>query len=267
MEHSRPPYDRPGVDARQTDGKWTRILKRVLVILLIVLLAGAVGFTAWAYTPLGPLPEAIVALQSDATVQVTSEPWLTFSPEGQQPVTGFIIYPGGRVDARSYAPVARAIAAEGYLAVIVPVPFNLAVFKPAAAEAVIAAHEEVQRWAIGGHSLGGAMAADFVRTHPDAVQGLVLWAAYPAGEGLAERQVPVTSIYGTQDGVATSEEIAASRLMLPSETQFVPIEGGNHAQMGWYGPQGGDGVASISREAQQAQMVAATVALLAELGR
>ena len=50
---------------------------------------------------------------------------------------------------------------------------------------------------------------------------------------------------------------------MPADTQFVPIEGGNHAQMGWYGPQGDDGVASISREAQQAQVVDATVALLA----
>ena len=267
MEQSRQPYDQPGKDARQTGGKWTRVLKRVLVILLIILLAGTVGFTVWAYTPLGPLPEAIAALQSDAAVQVTTEPWLTFAPTGQQPTTGFIIYPGGRVDARSYAPVARAIAAEGYLAVIVPVPFNLAVFKPAAAEAVIAAHEDIQQWAIGGHSLGGAMAADFAYTHPDVVDGLVLWAAYPAGKSLADRRLPVTSIYGTQDGVATIAEITASRRMLPAGTQFVPIEGGNHAQMGWNGPQGGDGVASISREAQQAQMVAATVALLAELGR
>ena len=103
------------------------------------------------------------------------------------------------MDARSYAPAARAIAAQGYLVVIVPMPFNLAVFKPAAAEAVIAAHPEIEHWAIGGHSLGGAMAANYVYTHPDAVQGLVLWAAYPAGNNsLADRQLAVVSIYGTQ---------------------------------------------------------------------
>jgi len=134
------------------------IVKRVLLILLVVLLLAFAGFTAWAYTPLGPLPEAVAALQPDAAVQVTTSPWLTFTPASSQPTTGFIFYPGGRVDARSYAPVARAIAERGYLVVITPVPFNLAVFKPAAADAVIAAHPEIQRWAIGGHSLGGAMA-------------------------------------------------------------------------------------------------------------
>jgi pimeloyl-ACP methyl ester carboxylesterase len=245
-----------------------RIVKRVLLILLVVLLLAAAGFAAWAYTPLGPLPEAIAALRSDAEVQVTTEPWLTFTPTDAQPTTGFIIYPGGRVDARSYAPFARAIAARGYLVVIAPMPFNLAVFKPAAADAVIAAHPEIEHWAIGGHSLGGAMAANFIYTHPDAIEGLALWAAYPAGgNSLADRPVAVASIYGTRDGLATQADVDASRPLLPADTRFVPIEGGNHAQMGWYGPQGGDGTASISREAQQAEVVDATAALLEGLNR
>ena len=168
-----------------------RILKWALLILLAVILLVLAGFTIWAYTPLGPMPEAIAALQSDAQVQVETSPWLTFTPVGTQPTTGFIFYPGGRVDPRSYAPSARALAEQGYLVTIAPMPFNLAVFKPAAADAVIAAHPEITHWVIGGHSLGGAMAANYVYTHPDAVQGLALWAGYPAGNNsLADRQLP-----------------------------------------------------------------------------
>ena len=149
---------------------------------------------------------------------------------------------------------------------ITPVPFNLAVFKPAAAEAVIAAHPEIGRWAVGGHSLGGAMAANFVYTQPDAAEGLVLWAAYPANNNsLADRSVAMASIYGTNDGLTTRGKVDASRPLLPAETLFIPIEGGNHAQMGWYGPQGGDNPAIISREAQQAHVVEATLELLARL--
>ena len=48
------------------------------------------------------------------------------------------------------------------------------------AQEVIAAYPEIQHWAVGGHSLGGAMAARFVYQHPGAIQGLALWAAYPA---------------------------------------------------------------------------------------
>lgn len=242
------------------------IIKRVLLGLLILLLLAVAGFTAWAYTPLGPMPEALAALQSDPTVQVTTSPWLTFVPTGSQATTGFIIYPGGRVHPRAYAPVARAIAEQGYLAVIVPMPFNLAVTNAAAADKVIAAHPEIAHWAIGGHSLGGAMAANYVYTHPDAVQGLVLWAAYPAGNNsLADRALPVVSVYASADGLATGEKIAASRALLPPGTRFVLIEGGNHAGFGWYGPQSGDGQATISRAEQQAQVVGETVALLAEL--
>ncbi|MGC8782687.1 MAG: alpha/beta hydrolase [Anaerolineae bacterium] len=243
-----------------------RILKRILLALLIVLLLAVGGFTAWAYTPLGPMPEAIAALQSDAAVQVTTSPWLTFAPQGGRPTTGLIFYPGGRVDARSYAPAARAIAARGYLVVIVPMPFNLAVTNPGAAAAVIQAHPEIRHWAIGGHSLGGAMAANFVYTHPTAVEGLVLWAAYPAGNNsLADRRLAVVSIYGTRDGLASQFEVGASRSLLPPATRYVAIEGGNHAQMGWYGPQPGDGEATLARSEQQAQVVAATVELLASL--
>ena len=46
---------------------------------------------------------------------------------------------------------------------------------------------------------------------------------------------------------------------------FVEIEGGNHAQFGYYGIQSGDNVATISREEQQAQMNAAVLALLAQI--
>ena len=46
---------------------------------------------------------------------------------------------------------------------------------------------------------------------------------------------------------------------------FVPIEGGDHAQFGWYGPQSGDNPATISREEQQAQIVQATVDFLGSL--
>jgi dienelactone hydrolase len=185
-----------------------------------------------------------------------------------EPSAGLILYPGGRVDLRSYAPTAREIAAQGYLVVVVPMPLNLAFFAPDRAAEVIAAFPEVDRWAIGGHSLGGAMAARFAHRYPSTVHGLVLWASYPAAsDDLSARgDLAVASIYGTLDGLATEDEIAASRPLLPPDTRWVAIEGGNHAQFGWYGPQRGDNPATISREAQQQETIAGTLALLAALG-
>jgi hypothetical protein len=241
-------------------------LKKLWWLLIVVPALAAAGFVVWAERTPPPMPEALSALESDGSVQVTTERWLVFSPVSQEPRTGLILYPGGRVDPHSYAPTARAIAAGGYLVVIVPMPLNLAILASGAAADVIAAFPDVSNWAIGGHSLGGAMAARFAFGHADQVQGLVLWAAYPdSSNDLSDRTLPVTSIYGTLDGLATTEKIEASRALLPRTTEWVAIEGGNHAQFGWYGPQSGDNPATISREEQQERVAEATMRLLQSL--
>lgn len=239
---------------------------RIVLIFLAILILASIGFVIWGSTPAQPMPQALAALQPDAQVTVSTTPWLTFSPASKQPDTGFIIYPGGRVDYRAYAPAARLIAARGYLVVIVPMPLNLAVFNPGAASAVITANPQITRWAVGGHSLGGAMAANFAKNHPGAVQGLVLWASYPAGsDDLSASALKVVSISGSLDGLSTVEKVNASRPLLPPSTTWVQIAGGNHAQFGWYGDQAGDNPASISRENQLEQMVNATIRLLESL--
>jgi hypothetical protein len=236
----------------------------LLLLLLFLPLLALVALVIWAAT--GPMPEALAALQSDDAVLVQTEPWLVFQPAGDVPATVLILYPGGRVDPRAYAPAARALAEEGHLVVIVPMPLDLAVFAPGRAAEVMAAFPGVQRWAVGGHSLGGAMAANYARANPEAVRGLVLWAAYPAAsDDLWGCQLPASSIFGTRDGLAKPDKIDASRPLLPAHTHWTAIEGGNHAQFGWYGPQSGDNQATISREEQQKQIVAATLQLLQQL--
>jgi dienelactone hydrolase len=241
---------------------WIRVLLAILSLLVLFVL----GFTVWGSTPAKPMPEALSALQSDSAVAVEVGKWLVFTPLVSMPTTGLIIYPGGRVDYRAYAPSAHQIAAQGILVVIVKMPLNLAVFNPTAAGEVITAYPEIQTWAVGGHSLGGSMAANFVHSHPAFVQGLILWASYPAqSDDLSGSRVKILSISGTLDGLSTPAKIEASRVLLPSETVWVPIEGGDHAQFGWYGPQAGDNPATITREDQQNQIVQATLDLLSDL--
>jgi len=60
------------------------------------------------------------------------------------PTGGVFNYPGGRVDPRSYAPAARALAEKGHLAVITPMPLNLDVLNIGAAADVIAAYPQVE---------------------------------------------------------------------------------------------------------------------------
>lgn len=237
--------------------------KSLLSAALALPAAAVMAFVIWAVVIPAPMPEALRALQPDEQIAVDTARWAVFNPAGHVPAAGLILYPGGRVDYRSYAPAARAIAAAGYLVVIVPMPLNLAVLAPNRALDVQAAFPQVKQWVIGGHSLGGAMAARFVAQHPEQVKGLVLWASYPPGSAdLSRSGLAMASIFATRDGLATPEKIAASRKLLPHATQWVKIEGGNHAQFGWYGDQSGDNAADISRAEQQARVVAATLALM-----
>ncbi len=239
--------------------RWYKLLLGILVVLVIVL----AGFVIWAETPPSPMLEAYNALKSDSLVKVSVDNWLVFAPVSSNVSTGFIIYPGGRVDFRSYAPLAHAIAAEGYFVVIPHMPLNLAVFGSGRASSVIQAYPDIEKWVIRGHSLGGSMAALYAYNHTDQIDGLVLWASYPANSNdLSNSTIVTISISASLDGHSTPEKIAASHPLLPQDTTWVQIEGGNHAQLGWYGDQPGDNPATISREEQQAQIVKSTLDLL-----
>jgi hypothetical protein len=237
--------------------------KKWLWLIIIFPLLMLAGFLIWAYTPLGPMPEALSALQSTSMVQVIDGRWLVFEPTTNHKNTGLIIYPGGRVDPRSYSPPAKQLSSSGYLVVIVPMPLNLAVFGAQRAGEVMNAFPDIENWVLAGHSLGGSMAARFTYQHQKDVHGLILWAAYPAeDDDLTDVEMISMSVFGTLDGLTTTQDIDRSRHLLPENVIWVPIEGGNHAQFGWYGDQPGDNPALISREEQQQMIIESTKNIL-----
>jgi hypothetical protein len=238
--------------------RWPRILLAVLGVTALLLAAGA----TWWLQPQPLLPEARAALASTPSVSFSeAHGWLEFQPAEGSATTGVIIYPGGKVEPAAYARSAQAIAEAGFLVVIVPMPLNLAVLGVDRASEVMAAYPHITDWAIGGHSLGGAMAAEYVARRPGELDALFLWAAYPATD--ISTAVPLAlSTYGTLDGGALSMTSDQVRGFLPGDTTWRPIEGGNHEQMGYYTGQPNDGVATISRAEQQAQVAAATVTML-----
>ena len=112
--------------------------RRWWLLFPLLLVLALVGFVAWATIIPAPMPEALEALRSYENVRVERGSWFAFWPANQEAAVGLIIYPGGRVDARAYAPAARALAKEGFLVVLVPMPFNLAVFAPERAARALA---------------------------------------------------------------------------------------------------------------------------------
>lgn len=164
----------------------------------------------------------------------------------EESTTGLIFYPGAKVEETAYAPLMDALAEDGLFCVVVKMPERLAVLHPNAAEEILEQYDGVEEWYLAGHSLGGAMAANYAAKHESALSGLILLAAYPTKE---LEELPVLSIYGSEDQVLNRKKYEKSIVLATVCTEYV-IEGGNHAGFGNYGAQKGDGEAEISQEEQ-----------------
>lgn len=245
---------------RLFSGKALGIVLGVLAVLTYI-------FISWAQNALPADSVALQALGSDELVTIQEESGLiTFTPADGVYDTGFVFYPGGRVDYRAYAPVLHQIAERGYFVALVPAPINLAFFNTNAANQVIELFPGIDRWFVGGHSLGGVTSASYAVDNLDRVEGLILWASYPAGDALKDTNIQAIAIYGSND-MEGDEQINLIDERLPASTQFVVIEGGNHAQFGSYGPQPGDRPATITYEEQWAQATDITVQFIESLSK
>ena len=242
-----------------------KTIQRVAVIAALMAAAALIGAFVFLATPATLMPEASAALRSSESVEFSEAGgWLTFTPLNAEPQAGVIFYPGGRVPPAAYAPAMRAIAEQGYLTVIVPMPLNLALLNVEGAAPVQAAYPAIKRWAIGGHSLGGVAAVEYAAKNPGAVQGLYLWASY-ANSNVSGQPLAALSVYGALENTRADYISAQAQSRLPAGAVFVAIAGGNHEQFGYYTGQPGDAVPQTAREVQQAQVVEATLALLAKL--
>ncbi len=163
--------------------------------------------------------------------------------------TGFIFYPGGKVEYTAYEPLMLSLARSDVFCVLVEMPHNLAVLDINAAEDIRVLYSDIRDWYIGGHSLGGSMAASHVSENIDKYRGLVLLGAYSTVD-LSESGLTVLSLYGSEDKVMNREKYEKYRENLPKSFYDVEIPGANHAYFGMYGEQSGDGEATMSREQQ-----------------
>ncbi|MCW1966812.1 MAG: alpha/beta hydrolase [Anaerolineae bacterium] len=237
--------------------KW---LKRIGLGLLGLLLVSAIGFYAW--TQFSRYPAKAQAKQIAQQSTPNPNGWLVFQP-AQPSTQGFVIYPGGLVDAQAYAPVAKALAERGIFTVIVPVPLELAITNIDAAKPVIDAYPNIRTWAVGGHSLGGASACMFVarQGNNQKLNALVLWGAY-CTDNVAATMPNVISIYGAQDNLVNKNSAEKLQFGLPANTRWVVIGGGNHAMFGDYGEQSGDGPLTLAPDEARRRIVDETASFI-----
>jgi pimeloyl-ACP methyl ester carboxylesterase len=240
------------------------------LIVLLVLAIGWLGLIGWLrpYTAVEP---AVAAMVSDSRVTVTETPTqIVLAPARDGSGTGVFFQPGALVDPRAYAAHLRPLAEAGHTVVVPKQPLGIAFLAMNAFDDARGQFPEVDGWVLGGHSLGGtvaAMEADAADSDAKApAVGLMLYASYPADDISGSLRIPVLSISGSRDGLATPDKIAASRDNLPSDAQFIQITGGSHAQFGSYGPQAGDNTPTISAADARTQISDASVQFVEGLG-
>ena len=192
--------------------------------------------------------KALSAAESTAQISVEiTDNMAIFRPENAE--AGFIFYPGGKVEYTAYAPLMHKLAENNIACIITKMPFNLAVLDTDAADKAYERIANIDNWYIGGHSLGGSMAAAFLDKTDIDFDGLVLLASYSTAD-LTDNGIDVLSLYGSKDGVLNMESYTKNFSNLPENTTELVIDGGNHAQFGSYGKQDGDGDAEITAEEQ-----------------
>ncbi|WP_017572540.1 alpha/beta hydrolase [Nocardiopsis halotolerans] len=233
-------------------GHAKRLLGITALVLALLLVLAVGGFAVWALNPHQAQPRALrEALDTPGVEVSTTDEAVVVTSTHTPPDTGIVFYPGGRVAPEAYTAPWAEIAADSAVRVVIPrMPLNLAVFDADRADRAIAEHDGgVDEWYVGGHSLGGAMAASHLgESTDDTVVGLVLWGSYATeGAGLAGREdLAVISVSGSRDGLSDPATIEENRAHLPSDALMYEVSGMNHAQFGAYGEQAGDNPAAIS---------------------
>ena len=240
--------------------KRNRKIALIVVSVLAVLVIACGAYLGDYYHADSAAIEAF-APAGEIEMTVLGDGTLVLEPETA--TAGLIFYPGGKVEHTAYLPLMKAVASEGVLCVLVEMPFRLAVLDVNAADGIRELYPQVDRWYLGGHSLGGSMAAAYAAKHPDAFAGLILLGAYSTAD-LTETGLDVLSIYGSEDRVMNREKYAEYKPNLPEAFTELVIDGGCHAYFGMYGPQDGDGSPEITVEEQITVTADAILALMDE---
>ncbi|KQQ04059.1 MULTISPECIES: alpha/beta hydrolase [unclassified Rathayibacter] len=243
-----------------------RPARLVLLIIGGLVAVAVLGFLTWSSIVMGPDEDALAGVRADAGVSVErTASAIVMTPTAAAASddlagVGLVFVPGAKVDAQSYEATLAPLVDEGASVVITRPILNLAFFDLRSLESFTDQAEGVDRWLVGGHSLGGVKACQWAED-PE-VAGLVLLGSYCAND-LSESDVAVLSLSGSEDGLSTLEKVDAARDQLPASADLVEIDGANHADFGWYGPQPGDGTASISHEEADRAITGALLPFLA----
>ncbi|CAH0260976.1 hypothetical protein SRABI96_03424 [Peribacillus sp. Bi96] len=226
----------------------------ISIIALMVIAFG--GFYIWSEQTYKPSDELYSFVGKGNITKDNG--FVTFQPTKSKK-EGIVLYPGAKVEPEAYSYYAKELAKDGYTVVIPDVRFNFALFDKNKAAKAKNEYPSVEKWYVGGHSLGGVAAAAYAYENPREVEGIIFLGSYPSDSNdFSKTKVPMLSLYAEYDGLSKVEKIEETKHLLSKEANMHKIAGGNHAQFGLYGKQKGDNEATISAKEQQEEMIVVT---------
>jgi hypothetical protein len=224
-------------------------VKKVLIVIgaglgLATLLGG--GLIAWALDAYRADPLAQARALNDSRVVISErDGFLVIRPSAAPSAIGLMFYPGLRIEPKAYLSKLVALSSKARVNIVIGRPrLNIAAFSIGQAEDMRKQLTGIERWYVGGHSLGGAAACYYASKHRDDLQGIVLFGTY-CGSDISKSRLGVLAIVADHDGIMAPETIEQHSAELPADAQIVRIPGMVHSQFGNYGPQSGDGQPSI----------------------
>lgn len=232
--------------------KKKRALKLFLVIILVIV-AICFGFMysrGWIHGEFKASGSAISIISEkhdNFTVERLENNNLAFVPNDAK--VGIILYPGGLVQHEAYTPLMKELADHGILCVMIDAKSGLPIMETSKADGIVEIYPQIEKWYIGGHSMGGLAAASYVSGHLDDFDGLILLAAY-SNNDLADSDLDVICIYGSNDGVMNRESYEAGKAKIPADFEEYVIEGGCHSFFADYGLKGEETSPAITVEEQ-----------------
>lgn len=195
------------------------------------------------------LPDS--TFENTGMVEVTvSSDFISFQSTEASKDLKVIFFQGGMTDPEAYAPLCRRLAENGYTTYLIKADWRLPRYDYKKVLTLFNVHE--QQFVVAGHSQGGLTAAQIVFENPGAFKGLILLGtSHPRDFDLSGIDIPVMKIYAEHDGLASVDEVMQNKPMLPVQTDWVFLKGGNHSQFGYLGKLVMDDDATISLEEQQ----------------
>jgi hypothetical protein len=219
---------------------WKKVLIGIIILFLLLFL----GFIIYSIPAKLDANVYDYLKSTDKYDYINNGGNLIFKPKSEfSKQIGFVFYQGGLVDSKGYSYLAK-LANFGITVFIEDFYRNLAFFDPSRINKRIKEYQNINKWYLGGHSLGGAMACRYVASNPSKIKGLILLGSY---SDRLIKDVKVLSIYGSleDDSMETRTD------NLPEDTIYVEIDGGNHTNFGMYALQKGDPESTNTKKEQQ----------------